>query len=255
MKHSEARAPEIADYLLEEYLRCPNKYYNKHILQQSRDHLNWKQLVQYAVNHTVHQTYSIPAESRTPANVSAVFDRYWTNKVNRFESAHHYHRVKSTVTRHLIDELLSDSASVPPALLFESIRVRLDELQVDISMIFQAVYWTRESFAIQKFLVDEDRDVMNAFVHMAGVISRHAFQALPERIEIITLMTGNKYVYRPRDEELPASLDYLRLMSRLFRELTVYKRSDPVCECTGCPFTSRCRNESDRPTATLNVLN
>ncbi|WP_199613733.1 hypothetical protein [Paenibacillus alkalitolerans] len=54
----------IADYQLEEYLRCPHKYYNKYILRKNTDHQNWKQLVQYAVNHAIHEYYSLPAESR-----------------------------------------------------------------------------------------------------------------------------------------------------------------------------------------------
>ncbi|WP_373231320.1 hypothetical protein [Cohnella sp.] len=117
--HSETLVPGIADYQLEEYLRCPHKYYNKYILRQSTDHLNWRQLVQYAVNHAIHEYYSLPVESRTPRIVVEFVDRYWTNKVRRFESNHHFHRVKSIVTQNLLLELSPSNVLVPPPMLFE----------------------------------------------------------------------------------------------------------------------------------------
>lgn len=249
--HSETHMPGIADYQLEEYLRCPHKYYNKYILRQSTDHLNWRQLVQYAVHHAIHEHYSLPAESRSSRKVQEFIDRHWTNKVYRFESEHHFHRVKSTVTQNLLLELFPGNVPVPPLMLFENISVWIDELQAEMSMIFQVVHWTKQSFVIQKFLANEDIDVMTAFVHMASVVSRKAFQTMPEQIEIITLMTGEKHVYRPKEEILTSSLDYLRLMYGLFQETTVFKKSGSVHECTACPFISRCRSESDKRTNPL----
>ncbi|MDF2721583.1 MAG: hypothetical protein K0Q59_1258 [Paenibacillus sp.] len=246
---SENAVASITDYQLEEYLRCPFKYYNKYILQKSTDHLNWKQLVQYAVNHAIYEFYTLPIESRSSSRIIDVLNRHWTNKVHRFESNPHFHRVKAKVIQSLLRELASDSSELPPLLLFENISVWIDELQSEMSMIFQLARWAKQSFIIQKFIVDEDRDVTTAFVHMASVLSSKAFQTLPERIEIITLMTGQKQVYRPKREDLPGSIAYMQITNDLFQETTVYKKSSSVQECVACPFMSDCRTDLDMITS------
>ncbi len=234
------RQVKLADYELEEFLRCPHKYVHKHEHHLNQDHLNWRQLVQYAVNHAIHDYYSLPPESRTAAGIRSFLERQWTNKVRLFESFPHFHRVKAMVTEHLVRELTSLPLETPPILLFESISAWIDELRAEISLIVQLAYWSGESYTIRKFMVGEDPAVIPAFFHMTSVMAHRAFGKLPEQIEVVTLLTGQKQTYRPQDEELEASIDYLRLASRLFQEKTVHVKREADYECTACPFTERC---------------
>lgn len=225
-------------------MRCPHRFYNKHILGRRSNAVNWRQMVQYAVSYVINDYYTLPAKSRSSLKVLESIQRRWTNKVDMFQSSCHFHVIRAVITDHLLQWLKSENDATPPLFLFENVSAWIEELQFELSMIFQVVEWSENSFVIKKFLVDDDSDVIMTFKHMATVVSHKAFLTMPDRIEIYTLISGQKYVFCPDSDDLSKSLDYLRLTKRLYQESNDYKKSSDT-ECGTCPFKVNCYSAAD----------
>jgi hypothetical protein len=241
-------ASTVEDYQLEEWMRCPYKYYHKNILGIAPDYLNWRQMAQYGVNHVINDYYLLPNSERTDAKILELVQRRWTNKISRFYSYSHFHEVRSEIAGNLMYFLLEDQQSTPPLILFERFKVWVDELHVHLSMIFQLVQGTEKSYVIKKYLVDEDPDVISMFKHMAIIFSCKAFLALPEKIEVYLLLSGNKLVFEPSQNDIKESIDFLNLTKKLMDDASYYTKSDSVTECKTCPFRNKCHQEANQKT-------
>lgn len=235
---------EIKDYLLEEWIRCPYKYVKKNVNGRYPHNINWRQRVQYSVNHIIHDFCMLPDREQSESRILESAKQRWTNKVGSFYSDQHYRDIQSIVTSHLVYFLLQQSMTAPPMILFEKYSVWIDELKVQLTMIFQQVQGTENSYVIKKYLVDEDPDVIEAYKHMTVTFCHHAFPTLPERMDVYLLQSGTHLMYTPTLQDVRASVDYLRITHRLFDEAGAYTKQESLTECRTCPFRRECSDEN-----------
>lgn len=230
----------IKDYEFEELMRCPFKYYKRHIKGENSSSLNWRQMVQYAVNHIINDIYTLPVEARSQARIFEIIHTRWRINKRLFESQAQYNQVRSTVTVSLLNHFSSAFTAAPPLFLFESHSTWIEELQTELSIIFQLVEWTEQSYVIKKILVDEDPDVINVFKHMVILFSHRAFGKLPERIEIFSVLSEKIIVIEPNDQEdLSIAIDFLSLTQQLL-PTNPYRKMNSILECNTCPFLTEC---------------
>jgi hypothetical protein len=247
MKIKSSPTSEIKDYLIEEWIRCPYKYVQKNVLGISADDLNWRQMVQYSVNHVINDLYMLPKTERSEAKILELIHHRWTNKVRSFHSQAHFQEVRSQVTGNLTYYFLKQQPAHPPMILFEKYSVWIKALNAHLSMIFQHVQVSEQSYILKKYLIDEDPDVIAAYKHMAVVFCNQAFSDLPEKIEIYLLLSGNKIVFEPSKLDINPSLDYLYLTHDLIDGAMPYAKQDSLTECRTCPFRYQCHKESSQP--------
>lgn len=230
----------IKDYEFEELMRCPFKYYKRHIKGEKSNSLHWRQMVQYAVNHVINDIYSLPVEARSQAKIFECIHTRWKINMRLFGSKAHYNQILATVTTALLDYFSADFTEVPPLFLFESFSTWIEELQTELSMIFQVVEWSEQAFIIKKVLVDEDADVITVFKHMAILFSHKAFDRLPERIEIFSVLSGKTLIIEPEGmEDITKAIDYLWLTQQLL-PANPYRKINSILECNTCPFNAEC---------------
>jgi hypothetical protein len=248
MKHDRVPTLAIKDFLLEEWIRCPYKYYQKNIMGIRVEHLNWRQMAQYGVNHVINDYYTLPNRDKTELSILKFIERRWTNKIHIFYSNLHFREVRSQVTGNLIYALLEDrhANSFPPLILFESFKVYVEEIDAYLSMIFQVVKGSNTSYVIKKYIIDEDPDVINLFKHLAVIFCNKAFAKLPETIEIHLLLSGENLVFTPSESEVAAALDYLSLIKQLIDEAVYFTKKGSITECKTCPFQSSCQQAVTR---------
>ncbi|QGQ95952.1 hypothetical protein EHS13_14255 [Paenibacillus psychroresistens] len=234
-----ASAP-IKDYEFEELMRCPFKYYKRHVKGEKSNSLHWRQMVQYAVNHVINDIYSLPVEARSQARIYEIIHTRWKINMRLFESKAHYNQILAHVTTALLDHFSADFAKEPPLFLFETFSTWIEELQTELSMIFQVVEWSEQTFVIKKILVDEDSDVITVFKHMAILFSHKAFARLPSRIEIFSVLSGKTTIIEPKGtEDITQAIDYLWLTQQLL-PTNPYRKTNSLLECNTCPFNAEC---------------
>ncbi|MFC0214480.1 hypothetical protein ACFFK0_18780 [Paenibacillus chartarius] len=231
----------LQDYNLEEWARCSYKFYNSRILNRHPDVLNWRQMVQYAVNHVIHDGYALPAEQRTPEHIEHLIAKRWKIRPSLFPSAYHEKLIRRTVTEQLIRYFTGHRQSGPLLFLFESYTVRVEELGVELSMIVQVAEWSQKSFVIRKLFVDSDPDVISCFQHVATLFCYKAFGKLPESIEALSLLTGQTVETCPTAErDVAGAIHYVRTMMERFEHSMYTPRLFSQTECHSCPFQETC---------------
>lgn len=179
--------------------------------------LTWRQHVQYAVGHIINDYYSSPPEERAQTSVHMLVERRWPKRQDVFLSGLHYWKVYDRVAEQLtsIFDILDHTAY--PVALYEQWNTHVEELKIDLTMIFQAVWESQEKagqFTIQKFMVDEDMEVIKAFVFMTNVFWHSVYGEPPDSIEIYTLMSGRRYSFTRENLCYRESLDYVYLLSK-----------------------------------------
>jgi hypothetical protein len=230
----------IADYHLEEFMRCPYQFYQKQILGKRVTRLHWREMVQYAVNQVVEDYYKLPPQSRSAYKVMELIQRHWIKKVDLFASKIDYYLVLANVTDHLLHCLLEAKDADVPVLLFEKLRVYLEELQVELAMTFQVVEWSAESYIVKKFFVEENENILTSFKHMAVFFCKKAFQSLPERIDAVSLLTGATHRFYPQPDDVPKALEYLQFTKNLLQESKNYPK------CHACSLQDKSNLEQSR---------
>ncbi|OCT15545.1 hypothetical protein A8709_15835 [Paenibacillus pectinilyticus] len=204
----------IADYEVERWLHTLS------LEDQARtsEDPDWQQLTQYAAYHAINGWYSLPVASRSLLALTQLFERKWTNKVSKFGSEATYREVKHRVLTHLYDVLRSDSALEWPHLLFESIDVWMEELQMGLSMIIQVMAPSEKSFVIHKYVMDDGAASLALFTHMSIVFCHKAFGVMPEALQIVNLMSGMQQRIETKDFIVEQSIDYIRLVKDVYLE-------------------------------------
>ncbi|MBJ6360468.1 hypothetical protein ACFOQM_03960 [Paenibacillus sp. GCM10012307] len=211
----------IMDYILEELLRNSSVQ----VVGQGRHkkaQLDWRQLSQYALNHTINDFFMLPAAVRTRSVIPVLLERRWTKRVSVFESKEHYIQVRERLAAELM-VFLREHGRSEPLLLFEQWESFHPVLRRKLSMIFQLVTAVSEEgdradtgYIVHKYVVNDDDELMNAFCHFAAVFCSSAFSTLPERIEIHSLLTGQTKRLIPSRRTIVQSEDYLRLLLTLY---------------------------------------
>ncbi|MBP1992451.1 hypothetical protein [Paenibacillus eucommiae] len=247
----------IEDYKLEELLRCPYRFHKqKEQEDQAASDVNWRQLVQYAVSHTIKDYYTLPASQRKSLNVADLVNRHWSNRGYKFESREHFWEIKRKVISHLSNTLTSQQHEENPMVLFEKWDTYVSRLDLQMSLIFQAIFGhpnaSNSAYTVQKFIVDNDDEVITAFQHMAAVFCFSAFARLPEKIEVFTILDGKKRTFYPDEHTIEASMDYMRLIRDFLPEAVEIKKFDAKSECRSCPFQNDCYSRFETETVPTN---
>jgi Txe/YoeB family toxin of Txe-Axe toxin-antitoxin module len=206
----------IEDYKVEELLYRSFHLRRLHGAARQGTDLNWRQLAQYAVSHVVNDFYTLPLACRTVSRVESLVDARWSNRTYKFESVQHYWTLKRKVADNLSRHLVHENRFQYPIMLFEQWKTRIHQLNADMSIIFQVVLGvpgaSPSSFAIQKFIVEDNKPIIDSFFHMASLFCLNAFARLPEYMEVISAVSGKNYVHYPSEKKIGQSLDYMRLI-------------------------------------------
>lgn len=214
----------LTDYQLESWIRSSSP----EACSDRKDEPDWRQLTQYAAYHALNDWYSLPSASRTLELLTKQFEQRWTNKFRKFESKAFYMDVKANVLAHLHEALTSRDAIEWPLMLFESSDVWVEELDLGLSMIFQVMACSKDSFVIQKYTMEDNEAAVQLFAHMSVVFCYKAFGRLPERLQLCNMFNGNQYRIPKEDMDVNQSMDYLKLVKDVYVETN-----------KGCPCCSR----------------
>ncbi len=77
----------MTDYHLYEFMRCPHKYYLRHIKRRESSSLEWQQIVQMIVNQIVHEYYLTSKEKQTEILLLELLEKHWHKvKTSMFSS-------------------------------------------------------------------------------------------------------------------------------------------------------------------------
>lgn len=204
----------IADFQLERWLHTLT---HEDHGTDSQD-LNWQQLTQYAAYHAINAWYTLPLAARTQQVIKHEFEKKWTNKVQKFGSDTFYGEVKHRVIDQLYRILTSRSRIEWPLLLFESLDIWVDELDLGLSMIVQVMESTEDTIAIHKFVVEDSAASLDLFTHMSVVFCNKAFEGMPVKLQVVNLMTGKQHQIETKHFSMEQSLDYLKLVKDLYLE-------------------------------------
>lgn len=233
----------IADYHLEEYMRCPFQFYYRHLLGKGAICLNWRQMAQHAVHQVIHDFYKSPLEARSSVKILELIHKHWMKRVDLFHSRSHYFTVLGEITNNLLFALLEERDIEQPLFLFEKFRIHSEELQIDLAMTLHVAEWSADSFILRKYMVDAKPGYCYSYKHMAVLFSEKAFGLLPEKIEIIQLLNGKKFVYYPERKDLSEAIEYFQLTKDVLKEPHHYKRPVSFAECGKCPFIRKCHRD------------
>lgn len=236
----------IEDYKLEELLRCPFRLEPKNERDESRPtDVSWRQVVQYSVSHIVNDYFGRLPEYRSEQAIRRFADRRWSNKAYKFESAEHYWHIRDQAVGHLI-RFLEEGRDIRPLVLFESFRCPIPAVESDISFIVQMLHRRGDAasgpYEIQKYVVDDDPGVIAGFRHLAVLFCREAFGALPDRMDVFGVLSGKRYVMRPKEDDVARAADYVRLL-RDYAPAAAEPGASREAICGKCALRAEC----DRP--------
>ncbi|MFD2804147.1 hypothetical protein ACFSYB_04440 [Litchfieldia salsa] len=207
--------------------------------------MKWRQVVQQLINKIVLNYYLLPEREQTKLNILKLVDRYWENvNIKIFSSKLHYYNVLATTTDQLLQSLTTRKNNQPPLFLFEKINTYINELETQLSLTFDIVEWSTKTFTVKKYLLDADEEMIRLYNQLLVVFSKKAFGKIPESIEIITLVKGETYRYSPTVNDVEQGIQYLKYMKSLLLEPSEYIKTNSISECSECPFTEKCANNT-----------
>jgi CRISPR/Cas system-associated exonuclease Cas4 (RecB family) len=245
----------MTDYHLASFIRCPYQFYYQHILSLGSSHVIWRQVVQSIINQVVRDFYQLSLDAQNKLSVMKLIDRYWKNvSPQLFESKSTYYIVLAKTTDHLLQFLSVKKNQKPPLLLFEKLDAYVEELETKLSVTVELAEWSTHSFTIKKFLLEADEEMIQLYKYFIAVFSNKAFGKLPEKLEILTLLEGEKYTFSLTKRDVAEGILYLEYMKNLLQDPNDYAHTNSLTECSSCPFTQKCIDNSFVPTK-VNKLN
>ena len=244
----------LTDYHLESFLKCPYKFYYQHILMLNSGQVKWRQVVQSIINQVVHNFYQLPPNAQNQLNIMKLIDRYWKHVSPKvFESKIHYYMVLAKTTDHLLQYLSMEKKQKPPLFLYQKLNTYIAELETQLSLTFDLAEWTPDSFTVRKWLVEADEELIQLYNHLIVVFSHEAFGKIPEKIEIITLLDGQKYTFSPTMNKVTQGMMYLEYMKSLLQRPNDYSKTSSKTECKTCSFAHKCKNSINNFKRTNNL--
>lgn len=217
----------IEDYKLEELLRCPERFAKRKAGRKREGDVNWRQMVQFAASHSINDFYGLPEAARSPEAIEASVEHWWTNRNYKFHSDEHYLQMKQQIKDQLKVFLLNGSCPAMPIVFFEQLSTYVEELDLEISQIFHLISrdedGAADDYIVQKLAVDVDADALDLLFHMTSVFCMSAFEKLPSRIEVLSLLNGKNMAFVPDEASLEQSYDYMYLIKSLLPEADVFK--------------------------------
>lgn len=203
----------IVDYELEGWI---HSYSAAEVSQGSGERkVTWRQRVQYAVGHAINDYYTLMPAVRLQTPIQVLLNRRWPRNQDEFPDPLFYWQVYNQVVAQLTlitGMLIYDY----PVALYENWSMKSDVLGMQISIIFQALWQDRRDptrITVQKFLLEDNEELVKAFSHLTNVFWHGAFGCPPGIIEVYTLLDDRKHDIIGESLELQASLDYVRLLT------------------------------------------
>ncbi|WP_334077775.1 hypothetical protein [Paenibacillus sanfengchensis] len=204
----------IVDYVLDEWIRSQTDWGSRDAAQPK---ITWQHRVQYAVGHAVNDYFTMDPAVRVHTPIQVLLNRRWPRSRADFKDPLHYWRVYNRIVAQLT-RITGEMIYEYPLALYENWETQVTELDVQLSVIFQAV-WKSESgggpnqVKVQKFLVENNEELVKAFVHTAHVFWHSAYGEPPGKIEVHALLDERKYIFTREMLDLQKSLDYVRLLA------------------------------------------
>ncbi len=63
--HEKIAIKTMTDYHLYDFMRCPHKFYFRHIKRRETSSFEWQQIAQMIVNRIINEYYTLPAGQQT----------------------------------------------------------------------------------------------------------------------------------------------------------------------------------------------
>lgn len=205
----------IVDYELEEWLRSLTLASIEAGGQtESVPRTTWQQRVQYAVGHAINDYFTLIPAVRLHTPIQVLLNRRWPRNQSDFPDSLSYWQVYNRMVSELT--LITGTRIYEyPVALYEKWGTHAAGLDVHLSVIFQTVWQQRgnpERVTIQKFLVEENKTIAQAFTHMVNVFWHSAFGCPPGEIELYSLLEGRRHIVLGEALSLQESLDYVLLL-------------------------------------------
>lgn len=125
----------MTDYHLYDFMRCPHKFYFRHIKRRKPSSFEWQQIAQMIVNQIINEYYTLPAGQQTKIVLLILIEKYWKKvRINMFASKTEYYIVLAKLTDHLLQFVERDDSQTPPLFLYEKFQKYMEE-----SFLYQAV--------------------------------------------------------------------------------------------------------------------
>lgn len=166
------------------------------------------------------------------------------------------YEVTAKMTDHLLKMLMDNKDLQHPLFLYEKFHVFNEQIGIHLSMVLDVGEWTNQSYILRKFFVSDQMEAVEALKHMSIVVSRTAFQKLPEKIEFYCVLSGKVYEYFPTENDYKDSVNYLLLVKEAMKEPSNYVKSSADRRCASCPlFCVDCPNVGEREFTVYRKLN
>ncbi|MHA7966571.1 hypothetical protein ACX93W_20890 [Paenibacillus sp. CAU 1782] len=159
-----------------------------------------------------------PYDQRSDEMVERSVMRRFTNRHYQFHSAEHFLQIKHQITSNLQSFLVHRPCEGTIMARFESFSVYVEELDMELSQHFHMVCMHSDGngdYTVQKLVADENADSLSLYRHMTAVFGRYAFGRLPSRIEALLPLSGKIIAWKPDQESLEESLDYMKLVKSM----------------------------------------
>lgn len=245
----------MTDHHLETFIRCPQQFLYQHIMKEKASETKWIEVIQYVINQVVRAYYRLPKKQQTPYSIMAYIQHYLKIvKTEYFPSKVEYYTVIAKVTDYLLKFLTAEKTEYGPFMLYEKMNTFIEELQTKLSITFEVVEWTEQSFRIKKYLLASDSSIIQLFNSLMTVFSKKVFGKLPEEVIVYSVLDGKKYVYKPTEKDVQKGLSYLQLLKGMVEEPTKYTKTNAHVECAHCPFVKLCEEEQRKETNKIYFL-
>ncbi|WP_459500984.1 hypothetical protein [Bacillus sp. C1] len=232
----------MTDYHLYDFMRCPHKFYFRHIKRREPSSFEWQQMVQAIVNQIISDYYTSPPERQSTVFLLELLEKHWHKvQIRMFASKAEYYIVLAKLTDHLLKFVKNEVSKRLPLFLYEKFQTYMEELGVGISLTFEVGEWSSQSFVIKKYVIDANEEMLALCQKLTAVFSYKAFGILPERIEIVNLIEGIKYDYVPKEQDIMDGMNDLYRMKELLQQPKLYTERTFRPECIGCAFRNECK--------------
>lgn len=231
---------QLIDYELEEWLRS--------LMADSTDPagasspspssggplISWQQRVQYAVGHAINDYFTLIPAVRMHTPIQVLLNRRWPRNQSDFPDAMFYWQVYNRMVSELTFITGTRIYDYPVA-LYEKWGTHAAELDLHLGIIFQTVWQERgnpDRVTVQKFLVEDNESITQAFIHMVNVFWHCAFGCPPSEIEVHTLLEGRRQVVPGETLDLQESLDYVRLLQEVWEGECRHRQTEEPGDAT-----------------------
>ncbi|WP_394236972.1 hypothetical protein [Niallia oryzisoli] len=220
----------LTDNHLESFIRCPNQFYHQYILRKkSSGEGTWRQMVEFSVQKIILDYYRLPLKEQNVLNLLKLIDQYREYiHPGLFESKVQYYVTLAKITDHLLLFLTSKQQDEPPLFLFERLQVNVKELNINLSLTFDIGEWFNNRFIVKKYLLDIDERIVTLYKYLLAVFSKKAFGIIPDRIELFSLIDGNRHILSLTEQDVAKGLMYLDLVKGHIQKPGYIKQNDDL---------------------------